>query len=162
MDELSKRLRAAAGDAVPGRDLWPEVESRIRAPRLLRWQAAAAVLLFGLGAMSGVLIERGGTAEPPTGSSAVATASPLHVAVAVQRAGSDYVAAVARVNELGDGDEALRAQAYEAALGVLSVTAREVTGALDLGEHTALVEQARSAHAAASHRVAILVQQSEQ
>jgi hypothetical protein len=162
MDELSKRLRAAGREAVPERDLWPAVDARIRSPRLLQWQhAAAAVLLFGLGALMGVLVERGGGAGPAVDSHAAATASPLYAAAAVQRAGSDYVAAVARLAALGDGDEALRAQAYEAALGVLSVTAQEVTVALDLRDHTTLIEHARRAHAAASQRVAVLIGQSE-
>jgi hypothetical protein len=67
------------------------------------------------------------------------------------------VAAVAQLRELGAADQALRMQGYEAALGVLAVTAQEITAELDLREHDRFVSEARSAQAAASQRVTALV-----
>lgn len=155
MDELSDRLRAAHSDATPGRDLWPEVAERIAAPRTTRWQqAAAAVLLFGAGALTGALV-RG---NPPTEPFAATADSPLHAAAAVQRAGSDYLAAVAQLREIGAADETLRTQGYEAALNVLSVSAEEVMAALELDDRDAFVIQARDVRAVASQRVRVLLQ----
>jgi hypothetical protein len=137
-------------------DLWPGVERRIRTRRVVRWQhAAAALLLFGAGTLTGVLLERG--PDAPVTRAAAAAESPLHAAAAVQRAGSDYVAAVTRMRELGAADEVLRIQGYEAALAVLSVTAQELASALGPDEHQALVGHARDARAAASERLLSLL-----
>jgi hypothetical protein len=154
MDDLSKALKTAPREAAPCRDLWPGVESRIRPSQARPWQrAAAAVLIFGAGAVAGTLAERGRSpsVRPPAGESA------LHRVVVVQRAGSEYVAAVARLRDLGPDDETLRAQGYEAALGVVTVAAEEVTAALDVREGEALVGRARVVRDALSRRTSGLL-----
>lgn len=159
MDELSKALKAAPREAAPRRSLWPGVESRIRAPRFSPWQrAAAAVVIFGAGAMAGMLAERG---RSPSGTPS-REESALHRVAVVQRAGSDYLVAVARLRDLGPGDEALRAQGYEAALGVVTVTAEEVTAALRLDEGEALVGPARELRSALARRTARLLRGGEE
>jgi len=156
MDELSNRLRAARREAVPGRNLWPEVAGRIDRADGMRWQrAAAAVLLFAAGALTGTVLERtGGGGE--TAPADAALVSSLHTAAAVQKAGSDYLAALARLRDVTAADEALRMQGYEAALNVLAVTAQEVTAVLEMNEYEALVGPAHTARAAASRRVMLL------
>jgi hypothetical protein len=154
MDKLSKTLQGAPREAEPGRNLWPGVESRMRSSVPRPWQrAAAAVLIFGAGALAGSLAERG--RSPSEGTPRDASA--LHRVAIVQRAGSDYVVAVARLRDLGPHDEALRAQGYEAALGVVTLTAEEVTAALGLDDGEALVGRARAVRAALSQRASGLL-----
>ncbi|MEX2609197.1 MAG: hypothetical protein WEA24_04565 [Gemmatimonadota bacterium] len=156
MDELSNRLRAARREAVPGRDLWPDVARRIDRAGGMRWQrAATAVLLFGAGALAGTLLERTGGGRESAPADAV-SASPLHTAAAVQKAGSDYLAALARLRDVAATNEAFRMQGYEAALNVVAVTAQEVTAVLEMNVYEALVGPAHTARAAASRRVMLL------
>lgn len=156
MDDLSNRLRAARRGAAPHQDLWPAVDARIRMRPSRRWtQAAAAALLFAAGTLTGMFIQGDRGTGPPGGWEGAG--HPMHAAAAVQRAGSEYLAAVAALRELRADDEPLRAQAYEAALAVVAVTAEEVTTALDLRDDGGLAGRAREAHADASRRTAALL-----
>jgi hypothetical protein len=155
MDELDRALRTAPREASPGRDLWPRVASRIRDSHTQGWQrAAAAVVIFAAGAAAGALADGAWSPSdpPPLGESA------LHRVANVQRAGSDYVVAVARLRDLGPADEALQAQGYEAALGVVAVTAEEVAAALGLEDGDAFVGRARAARAVSSRRTSGLLE----
>jgi hypothetical protein len=157
MDDLEKALGAAPREAQPPRDLWPAVESRIRRSVTGRWlRAAAAIVLFGAGMVTGMTVDRDttdGVASPDT--------TMLHRLAALQQAGSEYAAAVARLRDPGTLNETLRAQGYEAALAVVSLTAREVTSALALDEsdERTLVGHAEAVHAAASRRTSELLRQ---
>ena len=110
-------------EAAPARDLWPEIESRLHPParrrtsRLLR--LAAAVLLFVSGVAVGHLW---GSAERPT---AVRTEGPLAPATEVQRAGTEYVAAVAALRK--EPRVEVRVQGREAAFATLFGAAHELT-----------------------------------
>jgi len=149
MDELDKALRTAPREASPGRNLWPGVASRIRDPQTGRWQqTAAAIVIFAAGAAAGALA---GSAGSPSVPPAFEESALLRVAN-VQRAGSDYVVAVARLRDLGPADEALQAQGYEAALGVVAVTAEEVTAALGLEDGDGFVGRARAVRAVLARR----------
>lgn len=201
MDELSRQLREAPGEATPGRDLWPGIQAGMHAepqagPQagphtglrglrtgrragqgagrptsvapMRRWQrAAAAILLFGAGAVSGSLVERARSVDGlgQDGTDALgevfADATGLRSVAELQRAGSDYVAAVARLRDLDAGDEALRAQGYEVAMGVVSVAAREVTAALGPTVDDRLTSSADRAHAELSARVSALLRGTE-
>jgi hypothetical protein len=154
MDEMWKELNTAPREAEPGRDLWPGIESKMHGGIERRWQrAAAAILVFGAGVLGGIVVER---SRLPVATLPVEE-SAIHRVAMLQRAGSDYVAAVARLRDLGPEDESLRAQGYEVALGVVSVTAQEVTAALDLNDDDTLVDRARAVHAAASERATELL-----
>jgi hypothetical protein len=177
MDDLSKRLRDAPGEAVPGRDLWPGIEAGLRAgrptgntPPLRRWQkAAAAVVLFGAGAVSGSLLERGRSGDGIAGVESVMRAGSvtrdeniaLYRVAELQRAGSAYVAAIARLRDLDTGDDVMRAQGYEVALGVVSVVAQEVTTALGPAVDGQLASSAGRAHAELSARASALLRGAE-
>jgi hypothetical protein len=158
MDDLQEALRSAPREATPRHDLWPGVASRIRPSASGRWlRAAAAVVLFGSGVFTGTVV---GRSTPQVGTSSPDTTT-LHRLAELQHAGSEYVAAVARLRDLGVHDEALRAQGYEAALGVVSLTAREVTSALALDgtDEGTLVDRAEAVHAAASRRTSGLLRE---
>jgi hypothetical protein len=158
MTDIDSRLRAAAREGAPERDLWPGVQARIRRSGEPRGSLrAAAVLIFLAGAAAGVAAERVGAPVRRAAVPDVPT-SPLHAAADVQRAGSDYLAALTRLRTLESGDAGARSQGYEAALVVLTAAAEEVTGA-DPAALPAppLVVHARQARDAASERVRALV-----
>jgi hypothetical protein len=154
MDRIWRELSTAPREAEPDRDLWPGIESRMHGMIERRWQrAAAAVLVFGAGVLGGILVERSRAPEAMLSMEE----SAIHRVAMLQRAGSDYVAAVARLRDLGPDEESLRAQGYEVALGVVSVATQEVTAALDLDDEGALVDGARAVHEAVSARATELL-----
>jgi|GEM_PF-2806925 len=134
-----------AGD--PARDLWPEVAARTtdapegvipfpaaaararRGPsRPVVLRRAAAVLLFAGGV--GVGRVTGARPEPAPGPVFFAErpASPMEAAARVQRAGTEYVAAVAAFASFtGSADERDMAQGREAAFAAMYGAAKELT-----------------------------------
>lgn len=110
-------------EAAPAHDLWPEIESRLHPPArrktsiLLR--LAAAVLLFTSGLAIG---HQWGSAEHPA---AIRTEGPLAPATEVQRAGTEYVAAVAALRQEPRAE--VRVQGREAAFATLFGAAHELT-----------------------------------
>ena len=154
MDRMWNELNTAPREAEPGRDLWPGIESKMHGMIERQWQrAAAAILVFGAGVLGGILVERSRGPEAMLSMEE----SAIHRVAMLQRAGSEYVAAVARLRDLGPEEESLRAQGYEVAMGVVSVTAQEVTAALDLADEGTLVDRARAVHAAVSERATELL-----
>jgi hypothetical protein len=119
MDQLPR-------EALPARDLWPEIEARLGQPVPVRrrpsalLRLAAALLLFGSGVAVGHLWSRP-AAEPPA---AVPVESPLAPAAEVQRAGTEYVAALAALRQ--ETREEVRGQGREAALATLFGAAHEL------------------------------------
>ncbi|HEX3131015.1 MAG TPA: hypothetical protein VH394_27015 [Thermoanaerobaculia bacterium] len=121
-------------EAAPNRDLWPEIEARLnqpepvrrRPPALLR--IAAALLLFASGVAVGHVWGRS-PAEPP----AVQTRGPLAPATEVQRAGTEYVQALAalrrepRAEVRGQGQEAAFAAMFGAAHELARLTPEDDT-----------------------------------
>jgi hypothetical protein len=135
LEALAARLGNLSREAEPARELWPGIEARIAGtatasqPRrsvatLLR--LAAAVLIF----VSGVAVGRGWD------RSASAPAPPVHdplaSASAVQRAGTEYVAAVAALR--GEPRAEVRDQGREAALSTLVGAAHEIARMLPENE----------------------------
>jgi anti-sigma factor RsiW len=135
-----------AGD--PARDLWPAVAARtVEAPEgvipfptaaararrdpsrvVVLQRAAAAVLLFAGGV--GVGRVTGTRAEPaPAPIAAVGQpASPMEAAARVQRAGTEYVAAVAAFASLtGTANEGEMMQGRDAAFAAMYGAAKELT-----------------------------------
>jgi hypothetical protein len=112
-------------EAAPARDLWPEIESRLHPPVPARRRTslflrlAAAVLLFVSGVAVGHLW---GSAERPA---EVRTEGPLAPATEVQRAGTEYVAAVAALRREPRAE--IRVQGREAAFATLFGAAHELT-----------------------------------
>ncbi|HEU4453571.1 MAG TPA: zf-HC2 domain-containing protein [Longimicrobium sp.] len=143
---LAAALSALPRAGEPARDLWPAVAQRtVDAPdrvipfpaaaRLRRspsssvalQRAAAAVLLFVGGVGVGRVTRA--PAEPAT-TIAVAEqpATPMEAAAQVQRAGTEYVAAVAAFASLTDSaSEGERAQGREAAFAAMYGAAKELT-----------------------------------
>lgn len=131
MDRLSR-------EASPARDLWPEIETRLnepvpvrrRSPRLLR--LAAAVLLFTSGLAVGHLWGRAAAPSLDT-PAALQARDPLAPATEVQRAGTEYVAALAalqretRAEVRGQGREAAFAAIFGAAHELARLTPEDDT-----------------------------------
>ena len=122
------RLASLPREAEPARDLWPGIEARIaarpprRASALLRlvavFRLAAALLLFAGGLAVGQVWGRSSAAiEPDHG--------PMAAAEEVQRAGTEYVAALAALR--GESRSEVRAQGQEAALSTFYGAAHELT-----------------------------------
>lgn len=114
-------------EAAPDRDLWPEIQARLtalpvpvrrRSPLLLR--LAAALLLFAGGVAVGHLWGRS-SVEPPA---AVQADSPLAPATEVQRAGTEYVAALAALRQEPRAE--VRGQGREAAFAAMFGAAHEL------------------------------------
>jgi anti-sigma factor RsiW len=103
-----------------------ERRRRVRMPAWMPQAAAAALLLgigFGGGRLSGAPNGRGAML---VAADTVATA--MHAAVAVQRAGTEYVAAVAQfVAAAGGGDSLAAAQGREATIAACYGASRELT-----------------------------------
>ena len=137
--ELEARLAKAPREAEPGRDLWPSLERAIAStpesqpgletesargawrlvPRL-PLQIAAALALFAGGILVGQRWGETVPAAPPP----PAPEGPLAAAAEVQRAGSEYVSALSRLDE---SDGALeREQGVDAALSTLQGAAFEL------------------------------------
>jgi hypothetical protein len=115
-------------EALPARDLWPEIEARMSQPAPARRRTsvllrlAAALLLF----LSGVAVGHVWGRSTPTGAPpAVQAESPLAPAVEVQRAGTEYVAALAALRN--EPRTEVRVQGREAALSTLLGAAHELT-----------------------------------
>lgn len=126
MEDLAARLGNLAREAEPARDLWPGIEARISgpatAPRPRRPAAllrlAAAVLIFVSGVAVGRVWDGSGSAPAPP------VRDPLATAAEVQRAGTEYVAAVAALR--GEPRSEIRDQGREAALSTLVGAAHEI------------------------------------
>ena len=137
--ELEERLAKAPREAEPGRDLWPSLARAIAStsesqpalesassrgarrlmPRL-PLQLAAALALFA----GGILVGQRWGETAPAASPPPAPEGPLAAAAEVQRAGSEYVSALSRLDE---SDGALeREQGVDAALSTLQGAAFEL------------------------------------
>lgn len=126
--ETDPRLGSLPREAEPARDLWPGIEARIagravappprRASVLLR--LAAALLLFVSGVAVGLVWGR----SSATGAPIQASIHPLAAAEEVQRAGTEYVAAVAALRE--ETRSEVRTQGREAALSTFYGAAHEL------------------------------------
>jgi hypothetical protein len=132
--ELSEQLGRLPREAEPERDLWPGVAAGLRGdpslgfrsrPRLwtpLVQAAAAAVVLFATGLASGLAI---GATRAGGEPGSVSTA--MELAAAVQRTGTEYVAALAAFNAIVDSLSVdARVQGRDAALAALYGAAQEV------------------------------------
>jgi hypothetical protein len=114
-------------EALPARDLWPEIEARLGRPAPVRrtstlLRLAAALLLFASGVAVGHIWGRS-SSEPPAASQVVA--DPLAPATEVQRAGTEYVAALAALRREPRAE--VRGQGREAAFAALFGAAHELT-----------------------------------
>ena len=138
--ELAERLARAPREAAPARDLWPSLARAIgsepaREPaRSGEWreargwrravrvplQVAAALALFAGGVLVGQRWGEPAPAAPP----APASRGPLAAAAEVQRAGSEYVSALSRLDE--SAGELEREQGVDAALSTLQGAAWEL------------------------------------
>jgi hypothetical protein len=116
-------------EAAPARDLWPEIEARLSRPigrpvpvrgrTSLLLRLAAALLLFA----SGVAVGRSSVTAPPV-SSASRIENPIAPAAEVQRAGTEYVAALAALRN--DPRAEVRGQGREAAFAAMFGAAHEL------------------------------------
>lgn len=120
-------------EAAPARDLWPEIETRLRdepvpvqrrSPRFLR--LAAAVVLFASGVAVGLVWSRSTAAVMPAAdtTAAVHARGPLAPATEVQRAGTEYVAALAALQRERRAE--IRGQGREAAFAAMFGAAHEL------------------------------------
>jgi hypothetical protein len=117
-------------EAAPARDLWPEIEARLSRPigrpvpirrrTSLLLRLVAALLLFA----SGVVVGRSSVMAPPV-SSASRIENPIAPAAEVQRAGTEYVAALAALRR--EPQPEVRGQGREAAFAALFGAAHELT-----------------------------------
>lgn len=134
-EQLDARLRQAPRSARLPEDPWPGIAKKM--DRKAGWRvrpamaAAAALLVFLMGALSGALLERG--EDGSEGSSMAPEAglsSTMLAAARVQATGSAYVAAVGQLHRLGTaaeaGDMAALSQGYEAALAAMETVAETV------------------------------------
>lgn len=134
-------------EAAPARDLWPEIEARLNQPEPVRrrpsalLRIAAALLLFASGVAVGHVWGRSET-EP-----VVQVEGPLAPAAEVQRAGTEYVAALAalrqepRAEVLGQGREAAFAAMFGAAHELTRLTPEDDTESEILSAVSAAREQ---------------------
>ena len=137
--ELEERLARAPREAAPPRDLWPslaraigkesareparsgerrEAKGRRRAFRV-PLQIAAALALFAGGVVVGQRLEEPAPASPPA-----VPAGPLAAAAEVQRAGTEYVTALSRLDASAGALQ--RDQGVDAALSALQGAAYEL------------------------------------
>lgn len=126
-EDLIARLGNLSREAEPARDLWPGIEARIAAPAAVSrprrsmasvLRLAAAVLIFVSGVAVGRVWDRSGSVPAPPDQ------NPLATATEVQRAGTEYVAAVAALR--GEPRAEIRHQGREAALSTLVGAAHEI------------------------------------
>lgn len=138
--ELEERLARAPREAAPARDLWPSLVRAIGAEHAGRlapaakgseergWRRAfrvplriaAALALFAGGVVVGQRWGEPAPAAPPP----PVTASPLAAAAEVQRAGTEYVTALSRLDATAGALE--RDQGVDAALSALQGAAYEL------------------------------------
>jgi hypothetical protein len=137
--ELEERLARAPREAAPARDLWPSLARSIGSePALERTharerrdggrrrafrvplQVAAALALFAGGVVVGQRWGDPQSAAPPP----PVTAGPLDAAAEVQRAGTEYVTALSRLDATAGALE--RDQGVDAALSALQGAAYEL------------------------------------
>ena len=137
--ELEERLARAPREAAPARDLWPSLARAIGTDpaferphgrermdvgrrRVFRvpLQTAAALALFAGGVVVG---QRWGEPQPAAPPPPV-TAGPLDAAAEVQRAGTEYVTALSRLDATAGALE--RDQGVDAALSALQGAAYEL------------------------------------
>ena len=140
-DDLDARLRALPADISPERNLLPGIEARLAtesapagprawAPRArIARRTIAAASIFAVGLVTGRLTSTSGTAAPTAGDAASA-ATGFNAATEVQRTGTEYVAALARLSRTVD-DESVRAQARESATASLANAVRELASLSD-------------------------------
>lgn len=162
-EELAGRLRELPGEAEPARDLWPEIAARITARELPRPEAAsasrrrwtgfflrtaAALAIFA----GGVWVGRG-TVEAPAGIPR-AGSDPLSTAAEVQRAGSQYIAALSSLRSiegqpLDQGREAALSTLYGAAYELDKLPSEDLSQVL----HAVSVTQRRGEDAEDSNEM---------
>jgi hypothetical protein len=130
-------LRRLPRAADPSRDLWPDIADRVAAPIATiatsprRWStvtmALAASVVFAAGLLAGSWLTelRARQTESGTSNSSRESRDPFDAAVDVQRAGTSYAAAIARLRDV-DPRTPAGAQGRDAALAVLYVAAREL------------------------------------
>lgn len=131
---LSARLDDLPREVDPPRDLWPDVRESVEAETPLAedvrpaWvrpalRAAAAVAIFVLGAAVGRSLGPEAPETDPYGSD-----DPFAAAAAVQRAGTDYVTAVARFRAVAaESSSPVVEQARDAALAAVHGAAWELS-----------------------------------
>lgn len=148
---LTARLSALPRAASPAADGWPALRARLQAEEaacapapvsvakvvsldahrrrraMPAWvpQAAAAALLLGIGFGGGRLSGAPGAAEAALAADTLATA--MEAAVRVQRAGTEYVAAVAQFVAFAGRDTLAAGQGREAAIAACYGATRELT-----------------------------------
>lgn len=133
-DELDAALRRAPRTADTPLHIWPELERKLSPRRETRGRltmAAAAVVIFCLGGLAGLVAGRAADGADDERRSGPPIASPAFIAAArVQSAGSAYLAALGEMDALArrrSADEASAFhQGYEAALAVVDVVAETV------------------------------------
>jgi hypothetical protein len=133
--ELSGQLGRLPREAEPEHDLWPGVVARLRGdpslgfrsrprPWLPFVQVAAAAVLFAAGLGSGLAI---GTARAGGAAGVESVSTAMELAAAVQRTGTEYVAALAAFSAIVDSlSVEARVQGRDAALAALYGAAQEV------------------------------------
>jgi anti-sigma factor RsiW len=147
---LTARLSALPRVATPAADGWPALRARLLADEAASapaavpvtkvvsldahrrravpaWvpQAAAAALLLGVGFGGGRLSGAPSAAEAALAADTLATA--MQAAVRVQRAGTEYVAAVAQLVAFAGRDTLMADQGREAAIAACYGATRELT-----------------------------------
>jgi hypothetical protein len=134
--DLDERLASLPREASPDVDLWPVIRAsldpRRAAGRSGGWlQVAAAIVLFASGVLAGHYTQRRDADVPRPAPDGLAAAA------AVQRAGTEYVAALAELREAKArlGTEVV-GQARDAALAALEGAAFELKQ-LGAGDRTA-------------------------
>ena len=129
---LSERVARLPDATDPPRDLWPALREglatseipavRRMRPRRVPLQAAAAVAFFLLGVLAGRAWQPDPGAPPP-----ISAGEPMAAAAEVQRTGTAYVEAVARLRAVAAGSEAGPVeQAREVALAAVHGAAWEL------------------------------------
>ena len=135
LSEALRGLPATARKIPPvERSIAPRVAER---PRAARWMstsplkaAAAALVIFGAGLATGIATTRRASGEPS------APPTDIRPALDVQRTGTSYIAALARLNATTRGDDARVVYGREVALATLYGAAAEAVAPLS-GDPTA-------------------------
>jgi hypothetical protein len=132
LDPIAERLGDLPREARPARDLWPEIEARmnarpvpVRRRSTILFRLAAALLLFASGVAVGHVWGRSSSVSADRVPEVRATGYPLAPAAEVQRAGTEYVAALAALR--GEPRTEIRVQGREVALSTLLGAAHELS-----------------------------------